>query len=313
MRKLTIHIVLAAIAATVLSPAAPAMAKRPGPNGQILFLSDSVITTVNPDGSHPLGLITADCAHWSPSGNVIATCGAPDGSATRLVDPLTAGFTELFPPDLTLFLACTTWSPDGQRLACDQFNQPADPSRNGMYTIRASDGADIRRVTSNPGGGDHPGDYSPDGKQIVFERMDPTRPPRANIALFVVNIDGSGLRRITPWGLPDTDGEFGSWSPNGSWIVFGGRGRIHAVHPDGTDLHVIPLAGLSSLSFAFQPSWSPDGTKFVFGLFTRRGPGTQQEGIYTANADGTDVQQVSIAPPGSGEDSPDWGTHPPAG
>jgi Tol biopolymer transport system component len=85
------------------------------------------------------------------------------------------------------------------------------------------------------------------------------------------------------------------------------------VHPDGTGLHAIPLAGVSRSSFAFQPSWSPDGTKFVFCLVTGRRPGTFQEGIYTANANGTDVDTVRIAPPGGNEDSPDWGTHPLAG
>jgi Tol biopolymer transport system component len=310
----------AVVAAALVGVAPAAAMPPPASNGQILFIdSNSVLTTVNPDGSHPNGLIAAGCARWSPDGSVIATCGAPDGvGSTLLVDPLTGTvLNELFPPDPTLFLACYVWSPDGTGLACENFQPPADPSRGGLYTVRASDGGDIQQMTSNPGGSDCLGDFSPGGTQVVFSRMDPTRPPSADNALFVVNVDGSGLRQITPWGFPNQDCA-ASWSPNGDWILFDSRkGRavslIYVVHPDGTDLHPIPLVGVSSPYFAFQPTWSPDGNKFVFGLVTGRGRGPFQEGIYTANADGSNVQPISIAPPGGSEDSPDWGTHPLAG
>lgn len=325
LRALVLSMCLAmAVVAAALVCAASAGAKPPpAPNGQILFGNpNGVITTVNSNGSHPNALIRADCGFWSPDGSRISTCGAPDpGAATQFVDPLTGSvLTELFPPDPTLFLACGVWSPDGARLACEQFQPTDDPGRLGLYSVRASDGGDIQRITSNPGGQDGIGDYSPKGTQIVFARMDPTRPPRANNALFVVNVDGSGLRRITPWGLPFQD-DSGSWSPAGDWILFNSRnGKVILVHPDGTDLHMLPLAGIGGHSFAFQPSWSPDGTKFVFALITpvgtpSAGPSSNsQEGIYTANADGTEVNPVNIAPPGTCcDDGPDWGTHTLAG
>jgi Tol biopolymer transport system component len=247
---------------------------------------------------------------------MIATCGGPDpGSSTLLVDSSSgAVLNELFPADASLFLACYAWSPDGLRLACEHFVDPADPSQFGVYSIDASSGDDIHSIVQTPGDDVRVGDYSPDGGRFAFQLTDPTRPPNANNALFVVNVDGSGLRRITPRGLPNDPG---SWSPNGDWIVFGGArktGKVFLVHPDGTDLHTLPLAGVSGLSYALQPSWSPDGTKFVFCLITpRRTPGAPQEGIYTANGNGGDVQPVSVAPPGDFEDSPDWGTHPLAG
>jgi Tol biopolymer transport system component len=155
-------------------------------------LPDSIVTTINPDGLGEQQLVLGECPHWSPDGTLIATCGGPDGSATQLIDPDTGNVSEIFAADPTLFLGCSVWSPDGQRLACDEFQPPADPSRNGVYSIRVSDGGDIQRITSNPGRGDHPGDYSPDGSQIVFGRMDPSRPANANYALFVVDGDGSG-------------------------------------------------------------------------------------------------------------------------
>jgi Tol biopolymer transport system component len=323
----TIVSIGAALLASVVVCVGGAAAKPPpAPNGQILFGNpDGVITTVNPDGSNPNGLITADCGRWSPNGSMISTCGGPDpGGSTLLLDPLTGTvLSELFPPDPTLFLACYVWSPDGAQLACEQFQATDDLSRSGLYTVRASDGGDIQRLTFAIGGpNDNVGDYSPDGTEFVFGRIDPTRPPHANNALFVTNVDRTGLRRITPWGFPFGD-DFGSWSPNGDWILFNNhKGKVFVVHPDGTDLHMVPLAGVSPRSFAFQPSWSPDGTRFVFAMSTplgtpAAGPSRSpdfREGIYTANANGSDVQPVNIAPPGTCcDDGPDWGTHALAG
>ena len=41
--------------------------------------------------------------------------------------------------------------------------QYCHPGGNGIYSIRASDGAGLTRITSNPVGTDIAGDYSPDG------------------------------------------------------------------------------------------------------------------------------------------------------
>jgi len=184
--------------------------------------------------------------------------------------------------------------------ACEGGND-SDPTVNGIYTIRSSDGGGLTRLTNAEGARDIPLDYSPNGTQIVFGRFDvPSRPANANSALFLVNIDGTGLRRITPWGFSD---DTGSWSPDGTRIAFEHFGSLFVVHPDGTGLERIPLA-ISYRSFAGDPVWSPDGTAIVFLLFTRTG----QEGIATANTDGSDVQLVTISP--TFDHQPDWGPHP---
>jgi Tol biopolymer transport system component len=295
----------------------PAQAKFPGRNGQILFLRSDPATqeggfiyTVNPDGSHARKVLpfALDCPHWSPNGSLIAACGRPDGSSAMILDPDTGSVREIFSSEPTLFLACPVWSPDSKRLTCGQFQPPADPSLDGMYSIRSSDGGDVRRITSNPGGQDEPADYSPDGTQVVFIRTDPTHPSSANQAIFVTNLDGTGLRQISPWGSRGLGINTG-WSPDGKTIVFSSNGSLYRVHPDGTGLATIPLAGTNSSAIAFDPGWSPDGTKIVFGLFTS--PGSGQEGIYTANVDGSDLQQVTDSP--THDDSQDWGEHPPTG
>jgi Tol biopolymer transport system component len=199
---------------------------------------------------------------------------------------------------------CSNWAPDARHFACDGEND-SDPSVNGIYTIRASDGGGLTRLTNARGGDDIPIDYSPDGKQIVFGRTGPFHTCDKRSALFVVNIDGSGLHRITPWGFCDDDG---SWSPDGSQIAFVlDRGSIFVVRPDGTGLARIPLA-TRSRSFAGDVAWSPNGKKMVFLVTLPTGHRTYQEGIATANADGKDVKLVTMSP--TFDNQPDWGPHP---
>ena len=76
----------------------------------------------------------------------------PDGTVERVFDI----------PDGSLNLACTVWSPDDKRLACEGWDD-ADASRNGIYTVRSSDGGGLVRLTKAPGPADFVGDYSPDG------------------------------------------------------------------------------------------------------------------------------------------------------
>jgi hypothetical protein len=220
-------------------------------------------------------------------------------------------------------LDCRAWSPDATHLLCQASRFEGDPSLNGIYTIRASDGGGLARLTVNPypptgnfGGGDVPGDYSPDGTQFVFMRAKPGAGPvpdrNQTGALFVENTDGTGLRQLTPYGLANShDNGLAHWSPDGSKILFAsvngpfGSASLFVIHPDGSGLRPIPLDTGGVTSLAFTPGWSPDGASIVVTLFLRA---TSQADIYTARSDGTHVAQVTNTP--DFEDFADWGTHP---
>jgi Tol biopolymer transport system component len=298
----------------------PAAAKVPGPNGRIAFaqfepaMGGTVTYTVNPDGSHvqPLFARGSEFPHWSRDGNQVSILCCDDGMAAHIVDPDSGSFRELAPPDPTLETHCAQWSPDAQRLACESFGM-TDPDRNGIYSIRSSDGGGLRRITSNPGGDDIPGDYSPDGKRFVFLRADPDGP----LGLFVTRLNGGGLRQITPRGMILDDHFGGSWSPSGNEILFASRSAadhrlaIWVVKADGSGLHQLPITPACGGAFSdprstscFQPGWSPDGTKIVF---TRISANGTQENIYAVNSDGSGLAQLTKT--GRAE-QPDWGPHP---
>jgi hypothetical protein len=157
MRKLTILCISGALALAALLTGTLAVARPSSPNGQIAFarfeaaLGDSVFYTVNPDGSHERQVLpfALECPHWSPDGRLIASCGTPSGDATLLVNPDSGTYRSLPQPDPSLVTACFVWSPDAQRLACELADPPADPGRNGIYTIRSSDGGGLTRMTTN--------------------------------------------------------------------------------------------------------------------------------------------------------------------
>lgn len=278
----------------IASPAAGSHAT----NGRIVFvrynpsLDDTILYTVNPSGTQLKRVAPQplQCPHWSPDGTRIATCTNYEGGATAIINPR-AGHVRLVPmPDPTLFTACFVWSPDAARLACESLGT-TDSNRNGLYTIRTSDGPGLRRVAPNPGGDDIPGSYAPHGHRLLFGRYDQNS---TNVGLFTVAVDGSELRWVTPRGML-VDGE-GDWSPQGNEIVFAGhanpnvRDSIWVIHPNGTGLHEIRIKGHRRCGGAFTdpasrgcfgPQWSPDGKKLVFGVNTA----ADGENIYIANID----------------------------
>jgi hypothetical protein len=74
-----------------------------------------VLYVINPDGTglhQVLPRVGIECPNWSPDGSLIATCGSPDGAASRTINPGTGTYREVFASDPTLNLACPVWPPE---------------------------------------------------------------------------------------------------------------------------------------------------------------------------------------------------------
>jgi Tol biopolymer transport system component len=307
------------VLAVAAMAALPAAARPPGTNGKILInRADNLATgeeqtfTVDPDGSDfKLLFNNAEAVQWSYDGSRIAV--GTDVLGQGVFDFDSSVFTPLnldaqYPG---LFLGCGVWSPDDTRLACEGLSD-SNPDLNGVYTVRASDGGDLQRVTSDPGGDDCASDYSPSGNRIVFTRQNDT-----TYALYTVRPDGSDLRQISPAGL-NFNFCNGSWSPQGNEIVlsahqpnFDYHSSIWVIHANGTGLRKIPVPDCGGLNADLNgvgcasPSWSPDGQAILFS----RQLGHQPHDIYTVNADGSGLFNVTNTP-NITEFSADWGTHP---
>ena len=253
---------------------------------------------------------------WSPDGRRVAIlAGCTDGSencAFTIVDANSGRIRQVKMRDPGLMTGCVVWSPDSKRFACEGFGEP-DSTRNGIYTLRTSDGGGLLRVTRNTRGYDSPGDYSPRGTHIVFARFGRDDKP---LGLFVVRTNGGQPQRITPPRTLHTSP--GDWSPSANRIVFARRvnaqqhNSLWIVRPDGSGLREMriegqfPCGGPLSSSTArgcIHPRWSPDGKKIIFGFVTPIAGG-EIERVYIANADGTGLIQVTR---GREDETPDWG------
>lgn len=303
--------------ATLASDTTGQIAFMRGDPSEGVLAGEGVTYTVNADGSNLQQLFSAGPSAgplWSPDGAEIHIFCCGDGMAAHFVDPQTGELRTLPPPDPTLEAYCGgAWSPDGERLTCEAFGVD-DPSRNGIYTIRASDGGGISRITSNPGGEDIPGDYAPDGDRLVFVRSTED----GEVGVFVTDVDGGHSREISPPDVMVDEIFGGSWSPTGDTILFVARESedhhkaIWIVHADGsspTQLSITdgcggPLADPASFG-CYWPDWSPDGTRIVF---TRSAPDGSQENLWVVNADGGGLTQLTD---GGTDDQADWGPAPP--
>ena len=229
---------------------------------------------------------------WSTSGTEIAvpTFLADERIGTAIIATDGTLLRELLISDATLNLVCTVWSGNDSHLACEGWDD-TDSSRNGIYTVRASDGGDIQRLTTPPAGQhDLPGDYSPAG-QFIFKRHRGEEGPGP---LMIVDVKGGEPRIFYDGPMEDA----GRFSPDGQFVVTSTGGSLMVIGLDGKVVHSINIDGYH----AFSPVWSPDGTRIAFSMTT---PGVYAAEIYTSLPDGTDLQRVTNTP--ANEINVDWG------
>jgi WD40 repeat protein len=288
---------------TTAADLSPTVSPAPIPRGRLAygrFSPDGThVFTANTDGTDELELLPsiAEGPRFSSDGRRLAVVvESPQGLIFfGLADPDGSDFVRFDSPDPTLNLGCATWSPDGSRLACEAWDD-ADVTRQGIYTVSASDGGGLTRVTTSPVGARdmNPGAYSPDGRQIVFLRAN--LPDEQHLTLMVVNIDGSDERPL----IAQEVGLACDWSPDGKTILTESNGSLLLVPLEGGQPSPIKIIADAPV-IATRGAWSPDGTWIVFSRVTSTG-----EDIYIMRKDGTNLHQMTDTP-GQDEEFGEWG------
>ena len=243
------------------------------------------------------------------------------------------------------------------------FVSDRDEGKGEIYVMK-DDGTNVRRLTFNSVVDAAPV-LSPDGTRIVFRReLNPDN-------VFVMNADGSSQAGLAPgkraeWSPDGTKLALVSdslcvmnadatgkrslgvgalhvaWSPDGARLAYVSTGLagqavndIYSIDPDGTDplritqdgapknslswspdgtklvfggpqgVHVIPSQGGApeSPSPGHHPRWSPDGLRVIFVTDAYNGGG--DDDVYTILLDGTDLRNLSHHD--AAESEPDWG------
>jgi tricorn protease-like protein len=201
--------------------------------------------------------------------------------------------------NLTDNLALSTspaWSPDGKYIA---FTGGLAPSQQ-IYSMKA-DGSDQRQLTFGKEPSSQPV-WSPDGEYIAFlsDRDEILSDKGAPITqVYIMNADGSNQRRLTngrDWygGL--------SWSPTGNFIAVDVGVLTSSGFYFPQQIYLMDLDGklikrLTTIPYAMEPAWSPDGKLIAF---------SDNGGIYVMKSDGTSVKRIIGGDNSAFYISPSW-------
>ena len=257
---------------------------------------DETLFVAGADGTHERQLTPEGqscCVRISPDGTEVLYSYYPPGArrVTVAIQSLADGTVRELPlPDDTANLGAGAWSPDGARLALQLWDD-TDHTRDGIYTVRAADGADLQRLT-HAQVADIPADFSPDGtKLIVFRESE----VQSVGTLSILDLNTGQLEPLSPAGMEVGWGT-ARYSADGATIVFqesrmSATGALWTIRPDGGGL--TKIFEDTQGRFASHPAWSPDGSMIMFAL----NPVADDfqhlpNGMYLINADGSDLRLV---------------------
>ena len=202
----------------------------------------------------------------------------------------------------------TAWSPDGKYIAYHMqglfsahiyletpVTLPEDledfrkrPAPKGLFVVPDAPKPELKNITAQLGGHKYLSPkWSPDGKWLALTSTDGS--PDGMTDVCVMDLEGNQFRNLTQASGID---EVGSWSPDGSKIVFfsnrDGNGEIYVIDSNGKNQ--VNLTNHPALDAA--PTWSPDGTQIAF-QSNREG---DQDDIYVMNPDGDNLVNLTHRP-----------------
>ena len=164
-----------------------------------------MLNVIDADGTKERRLVSTlrniGTADWSPDGSRIAFSGhnRNEPSEIYIINVDGSGLTRVSKPGSNR--RDPRWSPDGQQIAY----------RGGVLWLMEADGSNRRvlvdRIIREM-------DWSPDGKSLVYSAYKET-----GYALYLFDIESQQKRLLADVPTEEYDLQ---WSPDGSWILFGG-------------------------------------------------------------------------------------------
>ena len=214
------------------------------------------------------------------------------------------------------------WSPDGTRIAFSDLEfvtTAAGREQRGHIYVMATDGSNLKQLTSGPFEDEHPS-WSPDGTKIAFHRLEfgdlATRSGGSERYIVTMTSDGKRLKRIfseladaawanrTAWSWESEP----AWSPDGKQIAFKYMHRLAIANVDAKsfkdDFRVLFDVGLRFSGSRI--SWSPDGTRIAISRRLVAPSGRMSEDESIAIVDVASGVATDITPRGEDHFNPHW-------
>ncbi len=285
---------------------------RAAANPSVKFATQSVATTATRGRYNGKIVFTSD--RQNDSGIKLWTMNSDGSNQTQLTFETDRG--PNLPDYIPVYDQAPKWSPDGTKIAFLSMRDydPQNPaiSQCTIYIMDYQSRAVQRLALFNQLSTSNskpiligPFEWSPDGskfalicKEIILSDQ------RVTWSIYTINIDGSGASRLAiDVGKP-------TWSPDGKQLAFSrlshenGTDEFDVMNADGGNLHAIasfPLGDYSELA-----SWSPNGSKLLLVRGLQSCSGSSCNQLYTINADGTDMTQLTYTPIDHRGSTPTW-------
>lgn len=283
--------------------APPSTATPPGSNGAIAFSRNGHVWVIQADGTQTKIARGYDPA-WSPDGTRIAYVRQTfHGSRPHIWIMAADGTDKMQVTQTRSFDASPDWSPDGSTLVYSRSGQ----RRVELRTISAeAPFGSSAELTDTPMRRESQAAWSPDGSRIAFSAFDCNLRGICGTRLGVVGADGTGYTLLTPAREQNGDPD---WSPDSSTLLFTSDGGS----TDDFDVFSMSASGGPRTRLTngrgdwdTSPSWSPDGTSFVYEHLSTGGTFT----LRISSLDGSSVTTLCRANDDSSGAGPDWQTLP---
>ena len=271
---------------------APARADGPAPVPDARVLVTSIelgnggpratLSRLDPDGGQLTVIAKSDSAEFdavsSPNGKQIAFAHAVIGGefSSDLCVMNADGSNRHTVTHLKGAVLSPAWSQDGTKIFFSLVEAAQDKVQAQIY-VTDPDGKSVTRLHEGLGAAP-----SPDGKRLLYTTIE-QGPEQPHLA--VMDIDGSNAKQLSP-----EKAMFGSWSPDGTEIVYSGMDgalpRLFRMKADGTIARKLPG---ESAGAEFAARWTPDGKHLLFNVAGSE----RQVSVYSSDPDGGNRKQLT--------------------